>query len=222
MSKQSDNSNFHDHSSQTNPVPTVFSIAKLVQDFRKIKRIPMFSDGERENDVEHSYILSLVALELANIFNYDLDLGKIMGFALVHDLLELETGDINTFNSTDDELNMKRKNEAEALQKLLPRLPKLTAKLLEEYESQESSEATFVKLVDKILPAVIHIIGSPKQVFADLNIKNLAELKTITDLSKKRSKAISQSSFPEILELHNAILEILETEFQENAKNFIS
>lgn len=182
----------------------------------------MFSDGERENDVEHSYILSLVALELANIFNYDLDLGKIMGFALVHDLLELETGDINTFNSTDDELNMKRKNEAEALQKLLPRLPKLTAKLLEEYESQESSEATFVKLVDKILPAVIHIIGSPKQVFADLNIKNLAELKTITDLSKKRSKAISQSSFPEILELHNAILEILETEFQENAKNFIS
>lgn len=217
MSSQSNKSNSHSSSSQANPITLVFRIVNLVQDFRKIKRVPRYSDGEQENNVEHSYTLGLIATELANLFEYNLDLSKIMAFALVHDLLELETGDINTFNITEAGLIKKRHQEELALEKLLPTLPPIIAGYLSEYEAQSSDEAIFVRLVDKILPATVHI--NSKQASGDLNIDSLEKLKLATNLARKRSEDIAKGRFSEIITLHNLILERLEKDFQNRKGN---
>jgi hypothetical protein len=41
------------------------SLGKVAMEFARVRRVPRYGDGERESDVEHSYMLALIAPELA-------------------------------------------------------------------------------------------------------------------------------------------------------------
>jgi putative hydrolase of HD superfamily len=135
------------------------SLGKVAMEFARVRRVPRYGDGERESDVEHSYMLALIAPELAVALELDLDPTLVGEFAKVHDLIELKTGDINTFAATKEQLMQKELNEKRALHNLVDELPPYTANLLVRYEEQREPEARFVKAVDKILPFVVDIIG---------------------------------------------------------------
>lgn len=71
--------------------------------FSHVERTPRYDDGRRENDVEHSFMLSLVATEIAHRFYPDqLDSGLVAQLSNVHDLPEIIVNDTATFKMSDD------------------------------------------------------------------------------------------------------------------------
>ena len=139
-------------------------LADVTIRFSRIERVPRYDSETRETDVEHSFMLGLVAQEIAERYYPELDAGLVTRFSLVHDLLELETGDIPTFHMTPESLAQKAANEKCALEKLLRELPRATSRLLELYEEQRMPEARFVRLVDKLMPLLVDILGPGSQV----------------------------------------------------------
>lgn len=147
---------------------TILTIAGLVIDFSRIERAPRYCEGRQENDVEHSFMLALAGIEIANQKRPDLDCGLVGKFALVHDLIEIKTGDLQTFNATEEALTKKKSREEAELPRLLKELPPHISELLEAYEKQEEPETHFVKHVDKLLPYSVDIIGDGRGVMRDI------------------------------------------------------
>ncbi len=145
----------------------VLKLTSIAIRFALIERVPRYTPETRENDAEHSYMLGLVCQEIASQYFPDLDAGLVVQMALVHDLLELKTGDIATFQLTKEELLEKEEAEQAALDTLCSELPLFTAELLREYESQTLPEARFVRFMDKHLPVAVNIHGTGTQVMRE-------------------------------------------------------
>lgn len=76
-----------------------------------VKRIPRLPNGEREDDVQYSFSLAILAPELRAQLYPDLDNDKIQSFSNAHELLEIATGDAATFNLTEEQLREKHRRE---------------------------------------------------------------------------------------------------------------
>lgn len=50
-----------------------------------------------ENDVEHSYSVAILCWYLNDKLKLNLDIAKVLKYALVHDFPEVYAGDVNTF-----------------------------------------------------------------------------------------------------------------------------
>lgn len=173
-------------------------LSDLVAKLAQVKRAPRFPSGDRESDVEHSYHLSLIAVELAADFYPHLDRGLVAQFANVHDIPEVLAGDVWTFRITEEERASKKRAEHEATQKLLKVLPPTLAGLLERYEKQEEPEARFVRYVDKLLPALVNILSGDAATFMrDYELESIEELFE----SRARHARELEQHFPEFGEL---------------------
>lgn len=139
---------------------TILQISQLVIDFASIERVPRYCPNKRENDVEHSFMLALAGVEIASTYYPGLDSGLIGKLALVHDFPELKTGDVATFDLTDQQMAQKHQNEQANLPQLIEELPPHLADLLTLYEEQRLPEAKFVKHTDKLLPNAVNTSGA--------------------------------------------------------------
>lgn len=133
-------------------------LSRLTTLFARVERAPRLN-GERENDVEHSFHLALTATEFAATYHPELDTGLVAQFSLVHDLPESITGDVRTLTISARDRRKKEAAEKIAAKGLIETLPKHTADLLRRYEEQIEPEARFVRLVDKLTPIVIHLLS---------------------------------------------------------------
>lgn len=189
----------------------LLALSRVTVQFAEIKRAPRYSDGNRENDAEHSFHLAITASELAADYYPELDCGLVTQFSLVHDLSELYTGDVWTFVASDEILANKKLAEQESVKRLLKELPPHTAQLLERYDKQVEPEARFVRFVDKLLPAIIYLLVSDKNNFIkDHGITNMDDLNAQIDIHTAKL----QIMFPEFQFIHLVRDLILETSKQ--------
>lgn len=190
-------------------------LGALAMQFARVERVPRYEDGERESDAEHSFMLALVATELSHhLFPDSLDQGKISQYAMVHDLIELKTGDVSTFGISAQSLAEKEKNEHEALDELLQELPSYTKSLVIAYESQKDKESRFVRAVDKNLPLVVDIVGQGRRVMQeDHNIHSVPSLLACQETVHQRMHD-RFSEFPQIIEDHRLLGELFATVFE--------
>jgi putative hydrolase of HD superfamily len=177
-----------------------------------VDRAPRYPNGDRENDLEHSFHLALSAAELAANYFPKLDTGLVSQFSLVHDLPEVYTGDVWTFDISDEDRKNKELAEKEALKRLVKELPPHTAQLLTRYEKQLEPEARFVRLVDKFMPDIIKIMaGDADTSKKDLGIKSAEDLSTICEARSAKLQAM----FPEFPFVH-IIRKLVSKTFQED------
>lgn len=200
-----------DGSDSRNITRTSLELGQLAMQFARVDRVPRYADGERESDVEHSFMLALVAPELAQSLELPLDLGLLSQFSIVHDLIELKTNDVATFLLSESELRTKEAAEAAALEQLLEELPPYTARLLEKYEQQDEPEARFVRFVDKLLPIIVDIVGDGKRVLRDdYNIRSTEELFHAHHNLHQRLERKFGDEFPEISRAHSELCRLAE------------
>ncbi len=186
-------------------------LGQIAMSFARIDRVPRYHDGERESDAEHSYMLGLVAPELAHALRPELDRGLITQFAIVHDLVELKTGDVATFLFSENDQLGKEQTEAAALQSLLAELPTYTRQLLARYELQVDAEARFVRYVDKLLPIVVDILGEGERVMRqDYGITSLEALQAAQRQLHQRLVEKFGNEFPELDLAHELLCELFE------------
>lgn len=92
-----------------------------------------------ESVAAHSWGMSVLAMHLCP---EELDRMKVLEMCLVHDLPEVEVGDLTPH----DDVSTKSEDEMAAMKKLAPQW----LALFEEYESGKTAEAKFVKYLDKL------------------------------------------------------------------------
>ncbi len=188
----------------------------LVDNFSGVDRIPRRKNGDRETDVEHSFLLATLAPNLARILYPNLDMDRIRHYSLVHDMIEIEVGDVATFNLSPDEQAEKERREQIALKKLLKELPLLEAEALASYERQDTPEARFVRLVDKLLPAVVDITGQGTRVVEeDFGVASIDELRSSHDKLAIKWRDMFHNEFPELEQLYAVLAYLFENKYEQ-------
>ena len=133
---------------KNNKPKKVQDILQFYQKAEKLKttmRHSWLSDISRqESSAEHSWMLSLLAIILADQLDTSVDQLKTLKLVIVHDLAEALTGDIPSFEISSRQ-NGKHEAEKKALKSIVSTLPKKAAKeiltLWQEFEDCQTPEA---------------------------------------------------------------------------------
>jgi putative hydrolase of HD superfamily len=132
-------------------VAFIHEIDKLKYIQRKTR---LFNSDRSENDAEHSWHLAMMTIVLAEHANVKVDVLKVMKMVLIHDIVEIDAGDIFIYDTKRCHTN----TEAERLaaQRIFGLLPKDQADemiaLWEEFEACETDDAKFAKSMDRFEP----------------------------------------------------------------------
>lgn len=119
-----------------------------------LRQTSIIDNPRREDDAQHSWHISLMAMILSEYSNYKIDLCKTIKMLLIHDLVELHAGDTFCY---DKEANRgKRAREEEAIGKIARSLSgskgEEIKKLWTEFEDMETEEAIFGAAMDRLQP----------------------------------------------------------------------
>jgi putative hydrolase of HD superfamily len=119
--------------------------------------------SRRENSGEHSWHLALYALVLADQAEPGVDINRVLRMLILHDLVEIDVGDVPIHSQNGAAHNAPAILEAEAraaerIFGLLPadlRGPFLA--LWQEFEAAETPDARFAKALDRVQPLMQNI-----------------------------------------------------------------
>ncbi len=129
----------------------IVEIDKLKQVFRQ----NLIVDGSRrENDAEHSWHLAVMACLLQEYVDEPVDLVRVLKMVLLHDLVEVDAGDVFCY---DDEANInKAERERVAAERIYSLLPEDQREeylgLWLEFEEHRTPEARFAVCLDRLQP----------------------------------------------------------------------
>lgn len=191
----------------------LFDLGRIAVGLARVDRSTRLPDGKHETDVEHSFHLSLTVAEIVAYLYPELDPGKAAMYANVHELPELHSGDVSTFNITPEERAAKEASEKASALRLYDELPPYTARLLHEYEEQRIREARLVRLVDKSLPAIINTVAADKSTF--MSDYNVFDVETLREHRRRHTERLCEMfpDFPEYFELRTYISEHMQEHF---------
>lgn len=126
-------------------------IDKLKSIFRKTKLI---NSDRPENDAEHSWHLAMMVMVLAEHANEPIDTLKTMKMVLIHDIVEIDSGDVFIYDSIKSHDNFDE--ELEAAKRIFGILPEKQAEefvnLWLEFEAMKTPESQFARVVDRLEP----------------------------------------------------------------------
>jgi putative hydrolase of HD superfamily len=123
---------------------------------KQVLRRNLLLDGSRrENDAEHSWHLAVMALVLSeHAGTPTLDLLRVVKMLLIHDVVEIDVGDIFIYDAA---LQIEKvEQERKAAERIFGLLPEDLASemraLWEEFEGRETPEARFAAALDRMQP----------------------------------------------------------------------
>jgi putative hydrolase of HD superfamily len=122
---------------------------------KSVMRRSFLTDGSRrEGDAEHMWHLALFVLVLAEHADEPVDIGKVLTMALIHDLVEIDVGDVYVY---DIEARLAAVAlEQAAAERIFGLLPADQAEHLrsvwEEFEAKVTPEARFAAGLDRLQP----------------------------------------------------------------------
>jgi putative hydrolase of HD superfamily len=123
------------------------------------RRTRLFNSDRSENDAEHSWHLAMMTIVLAEHSNVPIDVLKVMKMVLIHDIVEIDAGDIFLYDTSVNHCNTEAERKAaERIFGMLP--PDQAAEMLslwEEFEACETAEAKFAKSMDRFEPLLQNV-----------------------------------------------------------------
>lgn len=126
-------------------------IDKLKYIFRKTKLI---NSDRLENDAEHSWHLAMMAIILAEHSNEPIDVAKVMKMVLIHDIVEIDSGDVFAYDTVKSHDNFDE--ELKAAKRIFGILPNEQAEefinIWIEFEEMKTPESKFARALDRLEP----------------------------------------------------------------------
>ncbi len=118
-----------------------------------------------ENSGEHSWHLALYALVLADQAGPGVDINRVIRMLLIHDLVEIDVGDvpIHSANGQAHGSAETQAAEAKAADRIFGLLPNDLGRdlraLWEEFEAAETPDARFAKSLDRVQPVMANLMS---------------------------------------------------------------
>ncbi len=126
-------------------------IDKLKYIFRKTR---LMNSDRPENDAEHSWHLALMAIVLSDYSNEPVDVLKVVKMVLIHDIVEIDSGDVFIYDTSKNHDNFDE--EFKAARRIFGILPESQAEeligLWLEFEEMKTMESKFARAVDRLEP----------------------------------------------------------------------
>lgn len=117
-----------------------------------IRKGPLTWNANRkriESVAEHIYGVQMLAISIYYQFGYKLDLNKVIYMLAIHELEEIEIGDLAFYEITKEDKLEKGKNATDLILKDLIGKEEIS-KLLDEYNERKTDEAIFAYHCDKL------------------------------------------------------------------------
>jgi putative hydrolase of HD superfamily len=137
-------------------VAFIHEIDKLKYIQRKTR---LFNSDRSENDAEHSWHLAMMVMVLAEHSNEPIDVLKVLKMVLIHDIVEIDAGDIFLYDTSKCHSNTEA--ERRAAERIFGMLPEDQAAemrtLWEEFEACETAEAKFARAMDRFEPLLQNV-----------------------------------------------------------------
>jgi len=139
----------------TNDLLKQIQFIKEIDKIKYIQRRTCLLNSDRpENDAEHSWHLALMAIALSEHANKPVDILKVIKMVLIHDIVEIDSGDVFVYDKSKSHKNTEE--EFAAAKRIFGLLPENQAKelidLWKEFEDGETDDAKFAKSLDKLEP----------------------------------------------------------------------
>ncbi len=180
----------------------------------KLKKTIRFSAAkyiDGDSSADHSWRLALMVFTVAKELKLGLNIEKAMKIALIHDIAEGITGEIDARVVFNGKISKKTKHikEARAMKKIRDVLPKKQGEeafeLWTDYEEDRNEEAKFVKALDKMETLVTLLEAGWKKYdlpemipnYADKAVKNFPKLeKTLKMIKMEIKKEFKKGEIP--------------------------
>lgn len=115
----------------------------------------LMDQSRRENDAEHSWHMAVAAIVLAEYTDFDLlDMTKVFQMVLLHDIVEIDAGDVFAYATIDPILRAEQeRNAAERIFGLLPpdQMKQFKA-LWIEFDERKTNESKYANALDRFMP----------------------------------------------------------------------
>ena len=102
-----------------------------------------------ESVAEHIYGTQMLALAIYSEYNYKLDIKKVILMLALHELEEIEIGDLTPFQITKEEKKKIGKKAVEKITKNL-KIKEDIKKIIDEFDERITKEAVFAHHIDKL------------------------------------------------------------------------
>ena len=131
---------------------------------KSVLRATTLCDGtRRENSGEHSWHLTLYAMVLADHAGPGVDINRVIRMLILHDLVEIDVGDvpIHSSNGAAHASTETQAAEARAADRIFGLLPAPLAQdfraLWDEFEAALTPDAIFAKSLDRVQPVMANL-----------------------------------------------------------------
>ena len=143
-----------------------FAFLNEADRLKSVLRATTLVDGSRaENSGEQSWHLALYALVLADQAGSGVDIGRVIRMLLIHDLVEIDVGDV-PIHSAGGQAHSSAETqagEAQAADRIFGLLPKDLGddlkSLWQEFEAAETPDAVFAKSLDRVQPVMANLMS---------------------------------------------------------------
>lgn len=133
---------------------------------KSVLRANLLIDGSRrENSAEHSWHLALYALAFAGLAEPGVDPGRVIRMMLIHDLVEIDVGDVPLHSAAGQAHGSPETQAAEAAAalRIFGLLPDGQARdflaLWQEFEAAATPDAIFAKALDRCQPVIQNLLS---------------------------------------------------------------
>jgi putative hydrolases of HD superfamily len=120
-----------------------------------LRQSTLIDASRKENSAEHSWHLALMALVLRDHSPPGTDLSRVMAMLLLHDLVEIDAGDLFLYAGAQAQARQEVAERA-AADRIFALLPPPQAEafraLWDEFEERRTQEAKFARALDRLQP----------------------------------------------------------------------
>lgn len=136
-------------------VNELLNVCHTINKLKDTTRHCFTPEGRHESVAEHSWRIAMLAFFVRDEFP-EADMDKVIKMCLIHDLGEVFTGDIPTFNKTDSDEKLEEKLLADWVASLPEPYRTEMDELYAEMNAQETLEAKIYKSMDKLEAVISH------------------------------------------------------------------
>ena len=165
----------------------IVELEKMKEVFR---RTMIIGSDRRENDAEHSWHISVMAMLLSSYNKDKIDTNHAIKMLLIHDIIEIYAGDTFAYDKL---ANLdKNKRELDAMEQIKLQLSSENAETVEslwkEFEAKESPESKFANAMDRLQPVLSNIYSRNGGTWLKYGVKFSQVLKRIEPIRSFNSE----------------------------------